>query len=222
MSSKWDENTADDAALRERLRHVYWIGGGSGSGKSTVARRIAAQHGLRLYVTDDVMADHARRSSHEDCPLLHTFLAMDMDERWVNRTPETMIETFHWFRGEGFNFIIEDLLRLPREPGVIVEGFRLLPRLVKPLLAASGRAVWLLPTPDFRQAVVKSRGGAAWGFLAKTSDPGRALRNLLERDRMFTDLVREETARLGLRAIEVDTTTTEDELAGRVTEVFGL
>jgi len=222
MSSKWDENTADGAALRERLRHIYWIGGGSGSGKSTVACRIAAQHGLRLYVTDDVMADHARRSSHEDCPLLYTFLAMDMDERWVNRTPETMIETFHWFRGEGFNFIIEDLLRLPREPGVIVEGFRLLPRLVKPLLAAPGRAVWLLPTPDFRQAVVKSRGGAEWGFLVKTSDPGRALRNLLERDRMFTDILREETARLGLLAIEVDTKTTEDDLARRVTEVFGL
>jgi hypothetical protein len=222
MSSKWDENTADGAALRERLRHINWIGGGSGSGKSTVASRIAAQHGLRLYVTDDMMADHARRNSHEDCPLLHTFLAMNMDERWANRTPETMIETFHWFRGEGFNFIIEDLLRLPREPGVIVEGFRLLPRLVKPLLAAPGRAVWLLPTPDFRQAVVKSRGGAGWGFLAKTSDPGRALRNLLERDRIFTDLLREETARLGLLAIEVDTKTTEDDLARRVTEVFGL
>ena len=26
-----------DAALRERLRDVYWIGGGSGAGKSTVA-----------------------------------------------------------------------------------------------------------------------------------------------------------------------------------------
>jgi hypothetical protein len=38
------------------------------------------QSGLRVYATDDVMADHARRGSHEGCPLLHTFLAMDMDE----------------------------------------------------------------------------------------------------------------------------------------------
>jgi len=38
---------AADAALRERLRDVYWIGGGSGAGKSTVARRLAAQYGLR-------------------------------------------------------------------------------------------------------------------------------------------------------------------------------
>lgn len=36
------------------------------------------QPGLCVYATDDVMADHARRGSHVDCPLLHTFLAMDM------------------------------------------------------------------------------------------------------------------------------------------------
>jgi hypothetical protein len=222
MLSKWNENTADGAALRAQLRHVYWLGGGSGAGKSTIARRLAARHGLRLYATDEVMAAHARRSTPEDAPLLHTFLAMDMDERWLNRPPKLMLETFHWFRGEGFHLIIEDLLGLPREIGVIVEGFRLLPRLVKPLLSASSQSVWLLPTPAFRQAVVASRGGAASGFLAKTSDPARALRNLLERDRMFTDILRAETARLGLPAIEVAATTTEDDLAERVTDVFGL
>ena len=85
------------------FQHVYWIGGGSCAGKSTIAHRIAAQHGLLVYSTDDVMTDHAGRSSPEDSPVLHRFMAMDMDERWVNRSPKTMLETFHWFRGEGFN-----------------------------------------------------------------------------------------------------------------------
>src|SRR5215212_4143902 len=214
--------TADSTALRQQLQHVYWIGGGSGAAKSTIARRIAAQHRLRLYSTDDVMADHARRSTKEDSPLLHRFMAMDMDERWLNRPPSTMLETFHWFQGEGFNMIIEDLLSFPREPGVIAEGFRLLPRLVEPLLSAPAHAVWLLPTPGFRRAVVESRGGSASGFLARTTDPERALRNLLERDRMFTDILRGETARLELPAIEVDATTAEDDLARRVAEGFGL
>ncbi len=198
----------------------YWIGGGSAAGKSTIARRIAVLHGLKVYSTDDVMADHARRSSREDCPLLHEFMAMDMDERWVNRSPKTMLETFHWFRGEGFNMIVEDLLSFPRDPGVVVEGFRLLPHLVKPLLSVPDRAVWLLPTPEFRRAVIESRGGSAWGFLAKTSDPERALRNLLERDRIFTEILREETSRLGLAAIDVDITTTEDDLVRQVTGLF--
>jgi hypothetical protein len=70
--------------------------------------------------------------------------------------------------------------------------------------------------------VVESRGGSTWGFLAKTTDPERALSNLLERDRMFTDVLHEETARLGVPAVEVDSTMTEDDLARRVTDVFGL
>jgi 2-phosphoglycerate kinase len=207
--------------IQEQLRHVYWIGGGSAAGKSTIAHRIAARQGLQHYATDDFMSDHTRRSSREDCPLLHNFMDMSMDERWVNRLPETMLETFHWFKGEGFDFIIQDLLRLTKETPVIVDGFRLLPHLVKPLLSDSRRAVWLLPTPNFRRLVLASRGGTTWGFLAKTSDPEKALRNLLERDRMFTEILREETAQLGLHAIGVDTTVDEDDLAKEVMEIFG-
>jgi 2-phosphoglycerate kinase len=222
MLPKRHEETADSAALREQLRHVYWIGGGSGGGKSTIARRIAAHHGLRVYATDEVMDDHASRSTLEDAPLLHKFIQMEMDERWVNRPPRTLLETFHWFQGEGFNMIIEDLLCLSRERGVIAEGFRLLPRLVRPFLSVPAQAVWLLPMPAFRQKVIESRGGAKSGFLARTTDPEKALQNLLERDRMFTDILREETARLDLHAIEIDGTISEEDLLKRVTEVFGL
>ena len=212
----------DAESLQKQLEHVYWIGGGSGAGKSTIARRIAARHSLRVYSTDDVMADHARRSSPEECPLLHSFIAMDMDERWVNRSPKSMFETFHWFQGEAFNLILEDLLLLPRKPGVLAEGFRLLPHLVKPLLSEPSRAVWLLPTPEFRQSVIESRGGSSWRFLARTSDPETALRNLLERDRMFTANLRGETARLGLNAIDVDTWMTEEDLVKKVSDAFRL
>jgi 2-phosphoglycerate kinase len=217
-----EEGTAaDSAALRERLRHVLWIGGGSGAGKSTVARRIAARHGLQRYATDDVMADHAGRSAPGDRPLLTRFTAMGMDERWVDRTPETMLDTFHWFEGECFDLIVDDLLALPADPHVVVEGFRLLPHLVEPLVAVPRQAVWLLPTPEFRLAVFERRGPSS-GFLGRTRDPERALRNLLERDRLFTDRLREEAVRLELPVIDVSSAMTEDELADRVMEGFGL
>jgi len=204
-----------------RLRDVYWIGGGSGAGKSTIARRLAARHGLRLYATDDVMADHGRRSSPADSPFMAAFAAMNMDERWVSRSPQTMLETFGWFRGEGFGLIVEDLLRRQAGPGVIAEGFRLLPRLVRPLLAGPGHAVWLCPTQGFRRAAFASRGSLLQ-IAGKTSDPDTALANLLERDGMFTDRLREEATGLGLPVIDVDTTMTEDELTGRVARAFGL
>jgi 2-phosphoglycerate kinase len=207
--------------LRERLRNVYWVGGGSGAGKSAIARRLAARHGLRRYATDDVMAEHARRIPPADAPFLSAFAAMDMDERWVSRSPEVMLETFHWFRGEGFGLIVEDLLRLPSQPGVIAEGFRLLPRLVSPLLAVPGRAVWLIPTPAFRRAAFESRG-SLWEIARKTSDPDRALRNLLDRDQMFTDRLADEARHLALPVIQVSPAVSEDELAERVTGTLGL
>ena len=214
-----EELTKATSTAALRLQHVYWIGGGSGAGKSTVARRIAAQQGFHVYSTDDVMPDHASRSTPEDVPYLTRFASMDMDERWVNRPPETMLETFHWFRGDGFGLIVEDLLGLPADTGVIAEGFRLLPHLVKPLLAEPAHAVWLLPTPEVRQSVFASRG---WEIPHKTSDLERARRNLLERDRMFTARLADETIRLDLSVIEVDTALRDHDLAGRASQAFGL
>jgi hypothetical protein len=206
--------------LRRRLGHVRWIGGGSGAGKSTVAERIAARYGLRLYRTDEVMGDHARRSSTRDAPYLSRFLARDMDQRWVTDSPARMAETFHWFRGEGFGLIVEDLLRMPAGPGIVVEGFRLLPRLVEPLLSDPRHAVWLLPTPEFRRAAFDRRG-TTWDIAGRTSDPELALANLLERDRLFTDHLAAETGRLGLPSIPVVPGPGEDDLVDQVARALG-
>jgi hypothetical protein len=89
-----------------------------------------------------------------------------------------------WFRGEGFGLIIAALLALPPDQGVIAEGFRLLPHLVKPLLHDPNHCVWLIPTPEFRLVAFESRG-TMWSIPNKTSNPKRALSNLLERDRLF-------------------------------------
>jgi 2-phosphoglycerate kinase len=219
MRSEEHEETADAAALRARLRHVYWIGGGSGAGKSTIAQRIASQHSLHVYSTDEVMPDHASRGTPEDAPYLSRFTTMDMDERWVNRSPQTMLDTFPWFRGEAFSLIVEDVLGLPAGTSVIAEGFRVLPHLVKPLLTEPHHAVWLLPTPEFRRAAFDRRG---WEIPRKTSDPELTRCNLLERDRLFTNRLFEETKRLELPVIEIDTAINEGELVRQVTQAFGL
>jgi hypothetical protein len=202
------------------LSHVYWVGGGTGGGKSTIARYLTDRFGLRLYDTDRAMGDHTARSDPANTPYLQDFLAMDMDQRWANRSPETMLDTFHWFRGEAFDLIVEDLLKLPREP-VVVEGFRLLPALVEPLLTDRRRALWLLPTPQFRRAALEHRG-SLWSIAGRTSAPERALGNLLERDRLFTQRVAGEIERLELTGLAVDVGQSEDEVAAHVAELFGL
>ncbi|MGW1740679.1 hypothetical protein ACWCPQ_17930 [Nocardia sp. NPDC001965] len=217
MTSDVYARLGDPGELRARLRHIYWIGGGSGARKSAVAARIAARHDLRVYSTDATMADHARRSTPGDAPRLSEFMSMSMDERWVNRTPEQMLETFHWFRGECFGAIIDDLLGISDR--TVAEGFRLLPELVAPLLADSTRAIWLLPGPAFRRTVFADRG---WEIACRTGDPARARRNLLRRDEMFTDRVRARAHDLSLPILEVDGSLTIGETTDRIGRAFGL
>jgi hypothetical protein len=192
-----------DPAVRKRLAHVRWIGGGSGAGKSTVAARLAAQHGLQVYSTDASIRTHLDQSTPATHPLVHAFAAMSMDERWVDRSPAEMLRTFHGYQGEAFEMVLDDVLELAADGPVLAEGFRLLPRLVAPLLGPDSGALWLLPTPRFRRIALDTRGTTAT-MLAMTTDPGRAFENLLERDALFTDQVRSEAVALGLKTIEID------------------
>lgn len=207
--------------LSAHLHHVRWIGGGSGAGKSTTARQLAADYGLRLYSCDATIAAHVSRLSSADAPLLRAFLSMDMDERWVNRPPDIMLKTFPWFAGEGFNLILDDLLALPLDPPILVEGFRLLPRLVAPLVSAPHQAVWLAPSPAFRVAAFERRG-FTWEIPNKTSQPERALSNLVCRDALFTEQVVAEATALGLFVIEVNGALGIEELTMRVARCLGL
>jgi hypothetical protein len=203
------------------LEHVRWIGGGSGAGKTTVARILAEQFGCRLYSSDETMGDHVARLGPAEAPLLDAFLSSDADERWVMRDPVTMARAFHWFAGEGFGLIVEDLRRIPDDRPVLAEGFRLLPRLVGPLLSDRRNGAWLAPTPEFRRmAFLRRRGPDA--FWEATSNSERALDNLLERDRLFTDALAGEAARAGLALLRVDGTRSHDELAGELALRLGL
>jgi hypothetical protein len=202
------------------LQHVRWIGGGSGAGKSTVARKLAADHGLRLYHSEP-FSKYAGRADPGATPLLQEFMAMDMDERWVNRSPEVMLETFHGFQGEGFDLVLDDLRALPPDPPVLAEGFSLLPRLVAPLLCRPRQAVWLLPTPEFRRAAFQSRG-STWTIPNKTSDPQRALANLLARDQLFTEQLRAQARAAQLETIDLDGSVGVVESVVRVEEALGL
>ena len=173
--------------------YVHWIGGGSGAGKTTVARRLARERGWRVCDSDAVMGCHARRLSPGEAPFLPELSAMDTDRRRPCWRPST---------GSGVSDSASSSRIWSRwgRPPVVAEGFRLLPRLVAGP-ASAGKAVWLLPTPAFRRAAVRARQGTGRGFLGAAGDSERAARNLSERDRMLTDRIRVEADRLGLPAV---------------------
>jgi len=201
--------------------NVYWIGGGSGAGKTTIARRIADVHECKIYSTDNAMGSHDSRFTSGQNPKLDAFKAMSMDERWANRDPKTMLDTFPWFNGEGFDLILEDLRNGPKDCTVLVEGFRLLPNLVKPYLHSLNNGIWLIPTPQFRKTAFESRG-TLWEIPNKTTQPEKALENLLKRDAMFTGRLKDEAKLNDCPMIAMDGSDSVDDVVSQVIKHFML
>jgi hypothetical protein len=137
------------------LRHVLWIGGPPGSGKSTVASRIARRHGLRWYGADTRTWAHRDRAVAEGNPAALRWEAMTPAERWDVSTSAEMLElSLHVERGP---MVVDDLRRLPTSPLVVAEGSPLPPAAVSCAVAERSRTVWLVPTPEFQRARLEER-----------------------------------------------------------------
>ena len=134
--------------------------------------------------------------------------------------------------------ILEDLAALPADR-VVADGFGLLPELIASVTPDRSRAIFLLPTPEFRDWALAQRG---WVAPEGTSDPVRARANRLARDAMIledlaalpadrvvadgdamlTEHVRERALALRFATIDVDGTRTLADVAADVASRFRL
>jgi hypothetical protein len=138
------------------LRNVLWIGGPPGAGKTAVATRIARQHGLRWYGADTRTWQHRDRALLAGNRAARRWEAMTPEERWARSTPTEMLAmSLHTERGP---MVLDDLRALPDSPLVVAEGSVLPVQAVSSGIVDRSRAVWLIPTDDFQQALLAGRG----------------------------------------------------------------
>jgi hypothetical protein len=74
------------------LSHVFWLGGATCAGKTSVADRLAQMYGWQVYHYDQHEPDHVARRLQVGDQQIAAFLALSMDERWLLRTPEVMAQ----------------------------------------------------------------------------------------------------------------------------------
>src|SRR5205814_9112907 len=82
-------------------------------------------------------------------PIRSAFLAMSLDDQWVNRTPSQMVEAELADFAERFEMVLEDLAALPADR-VVADGFGLLLELLASATPDRSPAIFLLPTPALR------------------------------------------------------------------------
>lgn len=177
------------------MQHALWIGGPPGAGKTTVATRLARRRGLRYYNAD------ARTWDHRDRALAAGNEAAQRWERWRHAptalsADELLALSLHHERGP---MVVDDIRALPARPLVVAEGTVVSPALV----AAPGRSVWLLPTPELQHTRLASRDGG-------TNDLYLRLSAEIEREAVEHDAP----------VLSVDGSRTIDETVAAVEELF--
>lgn len=206
----------DDPA---NFAHVLWIGGASDAGKTTVARLLAERHRWQWYPCDVHEHNHLiARADPERHPAIYAELRKSIEERWIQPTPEELVRGVLATNDERFPMILEDLRALPVRPMMLVEGPRLFPKLVAPVLTSPHQAIWLLPTPEFARASVARRDKPQGRF--QTSDPERYRENFLRRDALLAAYIRREVTAHGLTMIEVDGSRSPHDLADQIDAHF--
>ncbi|MBB4905575.1 hypothetical protein [Actinophytocola algeriensis] len=141
------------------------------------------------------------------------------DAVWVDPTPEEMAARTLADFPVRFEWVLDDLRALVSGQPVLAEGWGLRPEFVTPILDSPRRMLVMVPTDEFRehQLRVLPRAGTTGH---RVSDPVRAQRNRLERDRLVTEDAVHAATRLGIRVLEVDGTRDADAVADVVADHF--
>ncbi|MEI6664746.1 MAG: hypothetical protein WCL53_01165 [Chloroflexota bacterium] len=192
------------------LDHVVWIGGAQWAGKTSVAQALAIRCGLLHYSYDyhDARAHLTKAAADPERYPSRALIAQGVEdgtfaERWVEWSGEQLADDTRQSFVERFEMVRDEIATLPGDPYVVAEGVGIRPELVAPHLDDPRRAVFLVPSEEFRMQQVQALPRA--GRLgAELSDPERGQQHRLERDRILADEVIWYAALAGLRVIPVD------------------
>ena len=187
---------------------VMLIGGSPMSGKSTIARAIAAQLGFSVIATDDLGAAARGVTIPAVAPDLFAMRAEDYREYYISHSVDELLEhaqRSHRALWPAVESVIHD--HATWAPSSIVEGWALLPDLVAKLDISRVAAVWV----DVPDSVLEARVRANPEFYAGASNPDLMIRRFTQRSVEFGLILRAQTSALHLPLVRLSGAETPEE-----------
>jgi 2-phosphoglycerate kinase len=198
---------------RNFFSQIYWLGGSSCTGKSTLSTMVAERFGWTVYHADEFFEAHRLRSNASEHPHFDRVSRLWGDALWLRDVGEMVSDELRFLEDE-FKMVIEDLQRLHGETGktILFEGAGALPHLVKPLLPARHHALWLIPTEAHQRFHYAQRHWIR-EIINATSNPEQAFENWMARDARFARWLEQQAQAHDLAWLRVDGTHSLEETA---------
>ena len=185
-----------------------------------MAKRMQAAYGLEVYHVDDALFRHRPHLDPERQPCLHKWSTSSWDELWMRPVNLLLAETKDCY-DEHFDLTVADVLGMPWDRSILVEGTCLLPDRVAGLLDNRRRAIWVVPSEAFQREMYPRRGEWVQQILGQCRNPEQALKNWMDRDVAFARWILNRTGDLSLQSMIVDGKASAEENAALVSHHFG-
>ena len=200
---------------------VILIGGPPASGKSTLARKLAARLGYGCISTDDIGVSARAMTTLESHPNLHSMDSGTHKNHFLDNTADWLVENVMSWHAEIWP-AIKAIIRAhtvgySADP-VIIVGMALWPERVSELEYPSTVSFWLGMTAD----EIETRTWERTEFDYQESAAEGVTAKFIARNVLWNHLMQEAVNRLGLELLDTTPIWSTDELAQHCVDRFNL
>lgn len=185
----------------KRKTSIYWLGGSTCAGKTTVSNVLSEKYNLKVYHCDEYLGKHIEKSNAQDHPNLCRAKNINWDD--ILNMPVT--EYLNWIIGlfkEEYDMILQDLNELYDDQPILVEGTGLLPEIIDSDIEFNN-AIWLVARKDFYEKHQCNRK-EFFERIMLCANPELALENYMSFDLAMGRHILNSAKNLGLKVIEVE------------------
>jgi len=187
---------------------VVVLGGAPLTGKSTVARMLAARLGFTSICIDDLGQAIRAVTTTQSHPAFHLMHDFDYREYYVSRSIEELVADANLYH-EAIWPAAKQLIIQHASWGnpAVIEGWAVRPESVATLALDTVQAIWLVASRD----VLEARLCGETGFYHGASDEDKMIRHFVERSGRHDERIRAAAAQLGMPTIEISASTSIEE-----------